>query len=65
MITTLSNGCLCCTVRDDLILALNRLVRRRGGSWGGQAEGGGSCSGNSSSPLSVGLSPSWEGSGLH
>jgi len=26
MITQLSNGCLCCTVRDDLIQALNRLV---------------------------------------
>jgi hypothetical protein len=25
-ITQLSNGCLCCTVRDDLIAALNRLV---------------------------------------
>jgi G3E family GTPase len=29
-ITQLSNGCLCCTVRDDLIQALNRLVRGEG-----------------------------------
>ena len=29
MITQLSNGCLCCTVRDDLIQALNRLWHRR------------------------------------
>lgn len=26
-ITQLSNGCLCCTVRDDLIKVLNKLVR--------------------------------------
>ncbi|GAX80229.1 hypothetical protein CEUSTIGMA_g7667.t1 [Chlamydomonas eustigma] len=29
MVTQLSNGCLCCTVRDDLIQALNRLWERR------------------------------------
>lgn len=28
-ITQLSNGCLCCTVRDDLIVALNNLWLRR------------------------------------
>jgi G3E family GTPase len=28
-ITTLSNGCLCCTVRDDLVKALNKLWERR------------------------------------
>ena len=28
-ITTLSNGCLCCSVRDDLIAVLNRLWERR------------------------------------
>ncbi|GBF93061.1 hypothetical protein Rsub_05672 [Raphidocelis subcapitata] len=28
-ITVLSNGCLCCTVRDDLVAALNNLWRRR------------------------------------
>ena len=28
-ITTLSNGCLCCTVRDDLVEALNRLYERK------------------------------------
>lgn len=27
--TQLSNGCLCCTVRDDLILALNNLWLKR------------------------------------
>jgi G3E family GTPase len=28
-ITVLSNGCLCCTVRDDLVAALNNLYNRR------------------------------------
>lgn len=28
-ITVLSNGCLCCTVRDDLVKALNNLYNRR------------------------------------
>lgn len=28
-VTVLSNGCLCCTVRDDLVAALNNLWRRR------------------------------------
>jgi G3E family GTPase len=28
-ITMLNNGCLCCTVRDDLVIALNKLWERR------------------------------------
>ena len=28
-VTLLSNGCLCCTVRDDLVRALNSLWERR------------------------------------
>jgi G3E family GTPase len=28
-LTVLSNGCLCCTVRDDLVAALNKLWERR------------------------------------
>ena len=36
-ITQLANGCLCCTVRDDLIKALNNLVRGAQPSPGAQA----------------------------
>jgi hypothetical protein len=30
-IMMLNNGCLCCTVRDDLVTLLNTLVRARAG----------------------------------
>ena len=39
----MNNGCICCTVRGDLIRILSNLMKRRVGLVAGQYRSGGDC----------------------
>ena len=41
----MNNGCICCTVRGDLIRILSNLMKRRVGLVAGQYRSGGDCQG--------------------